>query len=269
MTTNTTAYRPGARVKVAPKWNVIAARQQGLDLGVEYVVESCRTAGDRGFLVRLEDKRREFGSSWFVPVGEGDSSPTANGGVIPFTLTKDTSREYALKSNSRSLVEDQRRVLDAAAKGEEVDAVSFRKAVTAALSLAATRHGQSMGRREYTKMARHLLYIVDAVIDNALAGLPPVEPGQRSPKIRQQEQEIADLQATVRRLATDKQQAQNAVNFERDRVSDLIREKSALELQVGDLTETLDYAKGLLDTLDKIALGQVFGFQDALAAGIK
>jgi hypothetical protein len=117
------------------------------------------------------------------------------------TLTKDTSREYALRSNSRKIDEPLRRVLDAAAQGETVDAVEFRKAVTAALSLAATRAGQSMGRREFTKMARHLLYIADAVIDNHIDGLPAYAEGDRSRAVEAFKTEVTEAQRAAESLA--------------------------------------------------------------------
>jgi len=266
-TSNVHAFLPGTKVTVAERHRTIADGHNYPAFGTVYTVESCRTTGN-GFVVRLEDLRSEYGTSWFVLA----DSP-AEREYIPFTLTKETSKAYALKSNSRALAEEHRLTLDKAAKGQEVDAWAFHTAVTAALSLAATRHGQSMGRRDYTKMARHLLYISGAVIENSLRGLPPVDPGTRSPKIEEQKRQIVNLGLT---LAT-----------ERGRTADLIREKSDLEIRIEKLqddlhevetdwrnlaasakinSDVLEYAMGLLSNLDDVALGQAFGYRDALEA---
>lgn len=114
-------------------------------------------------------------------------------GSIRATLQHETSRAYAARAWSSKLVPAHRDLLSNASQGEEVDVVAFRKAATAALSLASTRAGQSPARREYAKEARHLIYWADAIIDNHIAGLPPMEPGARSPKIREQEERIATL----------------------------------------------------------------------------
>jgi hypothetical protein len=259
---NTTAFAPGTQVVVTDRFGERLGVTD-IPAGSRLVVTTCRKTVSSGYQVRVAlpgeyaqpdpvvEVEGEFGTDWFErAVG------------IPFALTKATSQEYAYRSNSRTLDKVHQAVLFTASKGEEVDAVDFRKAVTAALSLAATRAGQSMARREYTKMARHLLYIVDAVIDNALAGLPPVEPGQRSPK-------IASLEASLEEAKVVERDLRAALTADQDRVAALIREKSALELSVGDLTETLDYAKGLLAELNEVAFGQVCGFEDALAAAIK
>lgn len=98
-------------------------------------------------------------------------------------LHQATSQQYAAKATSRLLTKEQNQVLTDAAKGKEVDVVEFRKAATAALSLAATRAGQSMARREWTREARHLIYWADAILDQHIQGLPIYEAGARSPKI--------------------------------------------------------------------------------------
>ena len=258
---NRTAFPIGSKVKVAERF----ADQTGPGLypvaGVVYEVTGCRDT-ESGFQIRINDGNTEYGSDWFV------YAEAVGPDYIPFTLTKETSKEYAARSNSRNLDEDQRRVLDKAAKGQEVDAVAFRKAVTAALSLAATRAGQSRARRDYTRMARHLLYIVDAVIDNALQGLPPVDAGTRSPKIAEQQREIEDLRVTVQWLAEEVERARCSEKIEVERTAALLREKTDLDLRVGRLargnarkTAQMDYALSLMAEPEKF---KVIGYGDAL-----
>lgn len=263
---NKTAYAPGARVVVTDEYGEYLGTGTSIKAGTTLVVTSCWKSVASGYQVGVAlptdfdgpdpvVEIGEFGSDWFVP---------AKG--IPFALTKDTSKAYATKQASRSLEDQHNEVLRAAGRGEEVDAVAFRKAVTAALSLAATRAGQSMARRDWTRECRHLLYIVDAVIDNALAGLPPVEPGQRSPKIREQEREIAVLRR-------EKQQAENALGLERERTDALIQEKSDLELLVDQNARSADgyhaalvYALRLLGATGK-QQAEVLGYRIGFLAG--
>lgn len=266
---NQTAFAPGTHVIVSDKFGPYLGTSD-VKAGTTLVVTGCRETLSGGYQARVAHLAEftdfgatievgEFGTDWFSPVPRK---------VIPFALTKDTSRQYALRSNSRMLSPEQRKVLDKAAKGEEVDVWNFHLAVTAALSLAATRAGQSKARREYTKMARHLLYISGAVVANSLAGLPPVQPGQRSPKIAEQEREIEDLRATVKRLAEDAQRTQFALEEEQARVGALIEEKTDLELHVDRLargnsrkTAQMDYALSLMAEPEKF---KVIGYGDAL-----
>lgn len=158
-------------------------------------------------------------------------------------LTHDTSREYADSARSRLLPEWADDALKAAAAGEEVDVVEFRKAATQALSLAATRAGQSPIRRRFTKEARHLIYWADAIIDNHIAGLPVYEGGPRSPKIAELRNEISTLTQAAsderRRLCEEIDRARRSESIEVERTTALIREKSALEVEVEDLKATV------------------------------
>lgn len=130
----------------------------------------------QGFDEGAEEIANRFG----IEVGSADPEPT----VLQASLTHETSRQYARNATSaRSLTSEQNAILNAAADGKEIDVVAFRKAATAALSLASTRAGQSMGRRVFAKEARHLIYWADAIIDNHIKGLPAYETGERSPKI--------------------------------------------------------------------------------------
>jgi hypothetical protein len=261
---NTHAFPVGSKVKIGERWT---SPPSGLSNGTTYTVESVRTSGvgDRplGFLVRLEGKGSEYGSDWFVYAEQPERER------IPFSLTKTVSQGYAFHQKSRNLTPEQNQVLQAASEGAEVDAIDFRKAVTAALSLAATRAGQSMARREWTKECRHLLYIVDAVLDNAYLGLPPVDAGTRSPKIAEQKREIEDLRNTVSRLAGELQQTQFNVDTEKARVGALIVEKTDAEAQVARLKEAgsrkstqMEYAMSLLDDQSRF---KVVGFGDAVS----
>lgn len=119
------------------------------------------------------------------------------------TLKSDTSKAYAKKAKSRLLTAEQNSVLQRASEGHAVDVVAFRKAATAALSLAATRAGQSMARRDWTREARHLIYWADAIIDNHIEGLPTYEVGQRSRKIEALSVEVEHANSVNQNLAAD------------------------------------------------------------------
>lgn len=257
---NRHAFAVGTKVRVTDRFGT----NGHLVPGREFEVTGCRATMSSGFQVRIDDLNTEYGSDWFVLAEAPEDRE-----YIPFSLTKETSKRYAALSNSRKLEDDQRNVLDAAANGQEVDAWAFHTAVTAALSLAATRAGQSMGRREYTKMARHLLYISGAVLENSLRGLPPVDPGTRSPKIAEQKREIDDLRATVQRMAADVRRANDAVEAEKTLRAEAIVEKTEVEAAWKRLAESgrnqrrqFDYAMSLLDTESKF---KVVGFGDALS----
>lgn len=214
------------------------------------------------------------------------------------TIKADTGRRYALHARSRNLTTEQNNILTRAGNGHAVDVVAFRKAVTAALSLAATRAGQSMARREWTREARHLLYWADAIIDNHLAGLPTYEPGQRSPRIAELElevehagvvnqsltsdlttlkqaasderrrlcAEIDDAKATVNRIKVQANKAIDDANAEIKQVVEARRkdheELSGLYLEVNSAHAALEYAFGLLNDEQQSRLA---GFRDGYA----
>jgi hypothetical protein len=128
-------------------------------------------------------KDRIFNGTWNVEnlvLLANESTP------IKFSLTTETSRDYAVAANSRVLSPPQQKVLRAASRGEEVDLRDFQKAVTAALSSATTRQGQSMARRALATKIRHLAYIADAVLDKVLAeGLPLAGKVLAEPEVRE------------------------------------------------------------------------------------
>lgn len=205
------------------------------------------------------------------------------------TLVHDTSREYALNARSRkALPEWVNDVLTAAGKGEEVDVVEFRKAATQALSLASTRAGQSMGRRQWAREARHLIYWADAILDNHLKGLPVYEGGPRSPKIAELRNEISLLKQaasderrrlcaeidrekaardSLQRLANQEIDAHRAVGLEQEGViADLEKTRDHLYAEINEAHAALEYAFTLLRSEeDKSRLA---GFRDGYATRV-
>ena len=130
---NKTAFAPGTTVKVSDKFGERLGTT-GIRAGALLIVTGCRKSLDGGYQVRVAQPIEfgqpdpvievvgEFGSDWF----ERD--------MIPFSLTKETSRAYAAKQKSRLLTPEQNTVLQSAADGEVVDVWDFHAAVTAALS---------------------------------------------------------------------------------------------------------------------------------------
>ena len=282
---------------------IIENRGGGWD-GVTGVVKTAKGEGKDGvYWVEYDDPQT-------TPLPEFDGgSWTADGGYLSLlapapslkaSLTHDTSREYADHALSRSLPPWANEILAAAANGEKVDVVEFRKAATQALSLAATRAGQ--GRRQWTREARHLIYWADAIIDNHLKGIPPYEGGPRSPRIFALEQEISHLKQAAaderRRLCNEindlqesrrkaiqnvqdaaanevsdlKRSANEAIDDEKARSLALIKEKTDLEITVehlySEINEShaaLEYAFTLLSNADQARLA---GFRDGYATRV-
>ena len=121
---------------------------------------------------------------------------------IPITLTNQDQRDYAQRANSKTLVDWAQRTLQLAARGDQVNAWFLHAALDQALSANSTRHGASTVRRDRASEIRHLIYKVDAVLEAHLAGLQPVEPGSRSPRIAELERKVENFQA--RALAAEK-----------------------------------------------------------------
>jgi hypothetical protein len=200
------------------------------------------------------------------------------------TESRRTAREYAQAAMSRILEPQHNKILQQVVRGSAtVDAYALNEALTAAMRACATRFGQSMMRRDATRKVAYLAHITQAVLENHADGLPVYEPGARSRKIETLEGEVAALQrAGVQSLAAD-------LVAERNRVADLIREKTDLENRVNGavneatteinglleklsgeqgvnraLTATLAYALGLMSEGDDLSLpSMVLGFMDA------
>jgi hypothetical protein len=135
-------------------------------------------------------------------------------------LPYQTQRDYALKARSpKCLTEEVNAILTAAGEGEAVDVYDFLGAATAALSLAATRAGQSMARREWTKEARALIHWADAIIRNHLDGLPAYAEGDRSRAVeaakdglRAAREEVYNLSARIASLIQEKSDVEIALD---------------------------------------------------------
>lgn len=164
------------------------------------------------------------------------------------------ARQYAADLDSRVLKPENRAVLQAASRGEKVDAYDLNRAVTEGLSSCATRLGQSMARRELTRKGRHLGYIAQAVLENHADGLPGMEPGARSRKIETLEGQIAALEAAGRdalaqvepltaRLDEERQARESLIAIHNGRLKTLANERD----EARDRAVKAEYAAELLD----------------------
>jgi hypothetical protein len=214
--------------------------------------------------------------------------------TITAALQHDVSKAYAEKATSRLLKAEHNEVLLRAAASEEVDVVLFRKAATAALSLAATRAGQSMARRDWTREARHLIYWADAIIDQHVEGLPVYEKGARSPRIAELEREVEHAGVVNQSLTSDLTTLKQAASDERRRLCAEIdagkaayakvveaangeidkfqerhnqdhKELQGLYLEINEAHAALEYAFGLLNDEQQSRLA---GFRDGYAARV-
>lgn len=225
--------------------------------------------------------------SWFAD--HGDKRVPADQVTIDFGLDRyATAREYAARARSRVLPSDANEVFDAAAAGEKVNVLALNAALPKAFSAAATRYGQSPARRQATKELRHLSHIATSTIANIVNGLPPVESGQRSPRIAELEAEVAALKAQAKAdcpcedsvavgaaIAEAKDEVDKQVRLREEAEANVKRLKGlinnleadfeAVTIKNDDLVKearenqaVLDYALGLLDFYKQV---QVNGFR--------
>lgn len=210
------------------------------------------------------------------------------------TDSRETAREYAAAADSRVLPDEVRPVLQAAARGEVVDAYDLNLALHHAMSSASTRLGQSMARRTLTSKIRHLVYIVNGVIQNHIDEVPVYEGGPRSPRIHALEIEVehagvvnqsltndlteareklrqaqADLRDSQRRAETSEgafEALKAAANDEITRLGQAVNHNLDVAVEaLGDrdtLGAVLCYA---LEFLDAETRQRVFGYWDGVA----
>lgn len=205
-------------------------------------------------------------------------------------LTKQTSLDYAKAANSRVLKPQSQETLKAAAAGFEVDAYALNAALTDAMSSAATRHGQSMGRRELTRKIRHLAYIVQAVLENHADGLPAYEIGERSRHVEALKAANLGIREQREQAKRDLAEAQDvalaAINETEKTAKALTEYKDAADAEFtrlgaayGEVHQKLQaaerereaYAQGLAYALERLDLlvgekeaQRVLGFLDAV-----
>lgn len=160
-----------------------------------------------------------------------------------------TARTYAADADSRILPDRARTVLQAAAAGEEVDAYDLNAALTQAMSAAATRHGQSMGRRDLTRKIRHLTYIVQGVLEAHADGLPVFEKGERS-------RLNAEIKEALRNARLEVEALKVEVSEARDEVETLTASRD-------EVADVLAYA---LDQVCAAKRERVFGYRDGIRA---
>ena len=175
-------------------------------------------------------------------------------------------------------------LLAQAADGRSVDAYALNAAVLDAMRSATTRHGQSMGRRNMAKQFAHLGHIVQAVLENHADNLPAYGEGERSRVVHEAKIELAKARVEIdnvvealriqreenttlkqaasderRRICGDLDDAKTALGFADQRISDLIREKTAIEIEFEELQAAYNYAFSRLSDADQ---NRVAGFRD-------
>lgn len=117
--------------------------------------------------------------------------------------SRETARSYAKVADSKVLKPASRKVLQAAARGEQVDAYALNEAVTDAMRSTATRCGQSMQRRALATKVAHLGHIVQAVIESHADDLPAYVTGERSRLVEELRREIAHSTEVNQSLTRD------------------------------------------------------------------
>lgn len=119
------------------------------------------------------------------------NTPADAASKLVCALPHQTARDYACESvSNRALPPAVNGILLDAAAGYPVDVLKLRKAATAALDLARTRGKDRPASAEYARKARHLIHWADALIQQEVDQLPTWEPGARSPRIAELEEEL-------------------------------------------------------------------------------
>lgn len=166
--------------------------------------------------------------------------------LVDFSGTsRATAREYAADLNSRVLKPNNAETLTRVAEGRKVDAYEVNAAVLDAMRSVATRFGQSMQRREYTRRAAYLGHIVQAVLEAAADDLPSyTDGGVRSRKIEEQATEIEGLRERVTTLNNERGSLTQAASDERRRlVAEIEREKKARQSLTEQANAEIDRIK--------------------------
>lgn len=180
---------------------------------------------------------------------------------LPITLEHPLDKTYAEDLITRVIPDWANKTLRAAASGREVSAWDLHCALDQALSAAATRGATSPQRRIHTREARHLIYKCDAVIEAHLAGLEPVDPGARSPRIAELSREVENLRREI-----DENHAQAVAEGAtlQATIDDLLERLSHLDDVHTRTAKVLEYAVSHLDDLGRAKVeGYTEGLRDA------
>jgi len=171
-----------------------------------YVVESIRKRGDSVDIVWVDTNDGlpyTYAAADVVAIiTTEESTMSTPRPTIDFSgSSRATAREYAetLKGRCHKYAETNE-VLSAVANGEQVDAYRLNAVLPDVFSGCATRAGQSMERRQYTKRARHLAHIAQAVLDNHADGLPAYAEGDRSRAVEDMKEAVKAATDEVARL---------------------------------------------------------------------
>lgn len=279
--TKPAAIREGVRVRVTDR--NVPHLANSVFMGAEGVVEQETSRGDFRVTFDSPDLQAMNTGTWtdqalqaLRPVDPETGRPTIDFSDADRDRSK--ARMAARAAQSRVLDAEHNAVLQQVIDGERVDAYALNAALTQAMSAAATRHGQSMGRRDLTRQIRHLAYIVQAVLENHADGLPAMESGARSPRIKALEIEIEhagvvnqSLTADLTKLRQERSDLTQAASDERrrlcgqiDSLVDVANKRDALLAEtVADrdlLAEVVAYA---FEGMTACQQQRVLGFMDA------
>ena len=163
------------------------------------------------------------------------------------------ARQYAREAVSRVLKDEHNLIFKLAGAGQSVDAYALNAAVTAAIRSAATRHGQSTGRRVMAEHFAHLGHIVQATLENHADNLPAYEPGERSRLLEEAREGIAEAKREIDHAVEVNQQLAADLTESRETVATLRSERYDLTQAASDerrrLCEEIDSHLALVKEL--------------------
>lgn len=237
------------------------------DIGEAYrgqigVVKATGNTGSGVFEIAFDNEAT-------LPLGDGglwhddsvevlDARPTERPTIL---LDHETSRDYARAADSRVLDAHHRAILTKAADGHPVDAYAFNAALTAAMSSAATRLGQSMARRALTSKIRHLAYKTQAVLENHADGLPAYAEGDRSRAVEAAKAGLREAKDTLDAVTAERDRLRADLTLVEGNLGGQINRAEAAEKLAGGTFDALQYA---LTFLGETEQARVKGYVDRI-----
>lgn len=224
------------------------------------------------YLVQFDGDSGPTGGRWTDQFLVAAGPVPANEVTVDFSIDRyRTAREYAARAIGTKMKEEHQRTLRSASRGEKVNLLALNAALADAQRQNATRYGRSPDRRQGATELAHLQYIVQGSLSNVLDGLPPVDPGARSPKIKALQQRVDFLESersTLTQAASDERRRLCAeINEYEAAVVAATSELEKITAARDTALQVLAYALGKID--EDLDRERVLGFWDAVEPGFR
>jgi hypothetical protein len=234
--------------------------------GWDDVTATVTRTGEEGFYLDADSTENPFQSidigHWTEQYLTPIDAPKVGRPTIDFsTPSRETARRYAEALPSRILLAEHNTTLKRVAQGSAaVDAYRLNEALMASMRSGATRFGQSVGRREFTRKVAYLAHITQAVLENHADQLPIYEGGPRSPRIaaleKQVEDERTNLRCAEKLWGEERSNLTQAASDERRRLCseiDALKDGVAeAKAEIEELTNILEASRQIGEVRDRL-----------------